>query len=187
MAQVARTSEEILPEDRVTNVLIQQVSQEWKCYVEVPYNNYGERGYVDLVRQHKSLAQIWELKSNPKSANQVIRQFQKMLENFEEGTSLQLKKNKKYYLAFTASQRNLEHLKNNKQMYLSLLDKEIVRILMVDKQGNSKSVYEDGEIRGDSLEELKGISIDEELICPYCGKEYVVEGYFRKHVKGCFE
>jgi len=182
MAQVTRTSEEILPEDRVTNAFIDASDQE--CFVEVPYNNYGERGYVDLVINRKGVSQIFELKSSPKSANQVIRQFQKMRENFSDGTSIDLRDTKTFYLTFTASQKNIQHLKNNKSMYLSLLD-DGIRITMADEDARSRPVFMEDELREEKLSELKGVNIDDELICPYCGKEYEMEGYFKKHVQGC--
>lgn len=28
---------------------------------------------------------------------------------------------------------------------------------------------------------------DEDLVCPYCGKEYEIESYYKKHVQECFE
>jgi len=184
MAQVARTSEEILPEDRVTNALIE--NSEYDCFVEVPYNNYGERGYVDLVRNKNHLSQIFELKSSPQSANQVIRQFQKMRENFSEGTSIDLRRNKTFYLVFTASQKNIQHLRNNKSMYLSILD-DTVRLMMADEHANTRSIFEQNEIREEALSGLKGINIDDEKICPYCGKEYEIESYYKKHVQECFQ
>lgn len=188
MAQVARTSEEILPEDRVTNALIQNAPG--RCAVEVPYNNYGERGYVDLVQNRNAATYITEIKANPESANQVIRQFQKMKENFVQGTSYeQMHGQKFYWLVFTASQRNLDHIKNNKQMYLSLCQQEDVTILMADENGSHRHVFKEDEInigKENSLEDLEGVKSEGPLVCPYCGKEYKIEGYYRKHVQKCF-
>jgi uncharacterized C2H2 Zn-finger protein len=28
---------------------------------------------------------------------------------------------------------------------------------------------------------------EDDLVCPYCGKEYEVEGYYKKHVQKCFD
>lgn len=181
MAQVTRTSEEILPEDRVTNALITKVDGD--TAVEVPYNNYGERGYVDLIRSQGRYTQIIEVKSTPKTANQVIRQFQKMKNNFLEGTSYQyIKKNHEFKLVFTASNANLEHLKTNKQMYLSL----DTTLSMADETGRVEAVWDsDGDLRKDCLNNLEGLNIDNQLICPYCGKEYKMEAYYEKHVKKC--
>jgi hypothetical protein len=186
MAEVTRAAEEPLPEDEVTNTLISMAPG--KCAVEVPYNNYGERGYVDLVQNRNSATYITELKSCPKSANKVIRQFQKMKDNFVKGTSYSdLHDQKFYWLVFTASYRNLEHIKQNLKMYESLQRQENVLISMADEEGSFCPVIKNGEINIGNLglETLKGISAGGPLVCPYCGKEYKVEGYYRNHVEGC--
>lgn len=183
MATVTRTSEEILPEDRVTNALIERANG--KCAVEVPYNNYGERGYVDLVANWGSRTWIMEIKSKPKSANSVLRQYNKMKANFVEGTDYQdFLPEKGFALIFTASQKSLEHLKNNKNMYQSLPEAET---LMADEKGTLAKVFIDGELNFNShgLSELEGINEQGPLACPYCGKEYKMEGYYRKHVEQC--
>lgn len=186
MTQIARTSEEILPEDRVTNALIEQAPR--KCAVEVPYNNYGERGYVDLVLNTMDKTYIAEIKSNPESANQVIRQFQKMRQNFVSGTEYgEILEEKIYWLIFTASQSNLDHIKNNTQMYLSIQRNEEVAILMADEEGKRCSVFSQGEVNSEDIDNLKGVSDSGPLACPYCGKEYQMEAYYKKHVQGCFE
>jgi len=186
MATVTRTSEEILPEDRVTNALIERT--EGQCGVEVPYNNYGERGYVDLVANRRRSSRIIEIKSKPQSANSVIRQFQKMKANFVEGTEYEsLLPQKHFWLVFTASQKNIEHLKNNKKMYLSLDSP----VFMADETGRIETVFLHGEInftdssKNGGLGTLKGIQKQGPLACPYCGKEYKVEGYYRNHVEQC--
>jgi hypothetical protein len=28
---------------------------------------------------------------------------------------------------------------------------------------------------------------EDDLVCPYCGKEYEMESYYKKHVQECFE
>jgi len=180
MAQVTRTSEEILPEDRVTNALIEKTSGQKS--VEVPYNNYGERGYVDLViNTVLDETLIMEIKSNPKSANSVLRQFRKMKSNFEEGSEFNFNDKKTYLLVFTASNVNLEHIKNNKEMYQTLKS----NVYMADETGNLKLVCKDSELNKDELSSLSGIRFDNELVCPYCGKEYKMEAYYKKHVKNC--
>jgi hypothetical protein len=189
VAQVTRTSEEILPEDRVTNALIDKYG---RASVEVPYNNYGERGYVDLVQNRpRGTTYIIEIKSSPESANQVIRQFQKMRRNFAEGTSYQpIHEQKSYWLVFTASHSNLEHLRNNKSMYRSLNSEENVSIRMCDEEGNHCVVFKDEKINtgnNQGMGNLKGVSQTEQLICPYCGKEYKMDAYYRKHVQKCNE
>ncbi len=69
---------------------------------------------------------------------------------------------------------------------------------------SSNGYYKDMQVyEGDSLEEKvsnpvsyafrkvkhRGDSDDEEeeLVCPYCGKEYEMESYYKKHVQECFE
>jgi len=179
MSQVARKTEEILPEDRVTNSLI-KLSQ-GKTSVEVPYSNYGERGYVDLVINYGGATRIIELKSNPRTANSVLRQFKKMKSNFLQGTDYQhILPEKEYWLVFTASQQNLQHIKSNKEMYLSLESP----VYIADEDGRYKPVFKNEQINN-SISNLKGISLDGLLICPYCGKEYKMEAYHRKHVQKC--
>ena len=183
MAQIARTSEEILPEDQVTNALIQRVNGD--TAVEVPYNNYGERGYVDLVRSQNGNTQIIELKSKPKSANKVIRQFQKMKNNFLQGTDYQqINPDTEFKLIFTASYRNLQHLKKNKNMYRSLN----TAVCMADETGKVEAVWNsDGQIRELLFNNLNGVRKEKEMfICEICGKEYQLEAYYKKHVKRCF-
>jgi hypothetical protein len=184
MALKTRTSEEILPEDEVTNALIDKVDGD--TAVEVPYNNYGERGYVDLVRSQNGETHVIELKSKPRSANQVIRQFQKMQSNFLEGTNYEnICSNIEFKLIFTASYRNLEHLKQNKNMYRSL----DVNICMADERGRVEAVWDtEGEIRDSLFSNLNGVRKEKDMfICQICGKEYQIESYYKEHVKGCFE
>ena len=69
---------------------------------------------------------------------------------------------------------------------------------------DSNGYYKDMQVyEGDSLEEkvsnpvsyvfrkIKNRSDDEDedddLVCPYCGKEYEMESYYKKHVQECFE
>lgn len=67
---------------------------------------------------------------------------------------------------------------------------------------DSKGYYKDMQVyEGDSLEEKVSNPIsyafrkaesrdeegDEDLVCPYCGKEYEIESYYREHVQKCFE
>ncbi len=69
---------------------------------------------------------------------------------------------------------------------------------------DSNGYYKDMQVyEGDSLEEkvsnpvsyvfrkIKNRSSDEDeeedLVCPYCGKEYEMESYYKKHVQECFE
>jgi hypothetical protein len=39
----------------------------------------------------------------------------------------------------------------------------------------------------DTSENSEESGEDDDLVCPYCGKEYEIEGYYKKHVQECFE
>lgn len=192
MAKVTRSSEEILPEDRVTNALIENKFDGFECSVEQRYENYGERGYADLVVKDRTFLGVIEIKSNPDRANKVIRQFNRMKENFIQGTSYSQKQSTNFYLYFTASNRSYEHIKNNKQMYESLSREKNVSIWIADEKSNQVQVFSPTE-EFDSKEwiktvnnHLEGINLNKQrLDCPYCGKQYKIESYYRKHVKQC--
>lgn len=191
--KIMTPSGRVLPEDTITNALINQA--EGETSVEVFYNNYGSRGYVDLVQNRQNSTFITEIKSKPESANSVIRQFNKMKNNFVQGTDYdEIKPRKIYWLVFTASRNNILHIMNNAEMYLSIEKQPNTQVSIADKTGYYIPVFSDGEIQKESFSELKGITenlkdVEEEQdkICPYCGKRYEMESYYKKHVQECFE
>lgn len=191
--KIMTPSGRVLPEDNITNALINQA--EGETAVEVFYNNYGSRGYVDLVQNRQNSTFITEIKSKPESANSVIRQFNKMKNNFVQGTDYdEIKPRKIYWLVFTASRNNILHLINNSEMYLTIEKQPNTQVSIADKTGYYIPVFSDGKIQEKTFSELKGITenlkdVEEEQdkICPICGKRYEMESYYKKHVQECFE
>lgn len=105
---------------------------------EVPYNNYGDRGVVDLVVEEWSdngqktrgntQLYIYELKSeyaleNATGANEIIRQFQRHKEHFFKGTD-QYHEHKywsvNFRLLFYATEELVNHVRENKSLYKSV-------------------------------------------------------------------
>lgn len=126
-------------EDELTNALIQQhremQEQEKEHYSDAPasqaypeahYNQYGNRGAVDLyVTAGKREAHLYEFKSDSAvrevtGANEILRQFNKMRKYFFDGSE----HNPPTYsvifeLCFTPSERNFRHIAENAEMYRS--------------------------------------------------------------------
>ena len=93
-----------------------------KVIPEVHYNNYGNRGFVDLYQTVGNIAT--ELKSttavkNTTGANEIIRQFNKMKKNFNDGSKYNAEI---FELLFAPSRYNINHLLSNKEMYNALIE-----------------------------------------------------------------
>lgn len=103
---------------------------------EVHYNNYGDRGVVDLFTDSKIAI---ELKSesavrNSTGANEIIRQFNKMKQNFDDGSDHHAAV---YDLYFSPSEYNLHHLVKNAEIYNSIIDgKSRIGVLLPLKNGS---------------------------------------------------
>lgn len=115
-------------ESEMANDLMDTViASDWM--VEVPYNNYGQRGVVDLLGTARSTSLVIELKSNyavseSTGANEILRQFNKMKDNFFQGSEVQSEDYEEYWLIFSATRENIKHLYENRNMYGTLADDE---------------------------------------------------------------
>jgi len=105
-------------------------------WLEVPYNQYGSRGFVDAVfswepqgQSEETFYEIIEVKSEAAirgatGANEVIRQAQKMAGYFIEGQESEIvdTENHKFRLDIIDSEYNREHLLENLELYSSIHD-----------------------------------------------------------------
>jgi len=103
-------------------------SVETECH----YNNYGSRGYVDLVVEKKYQSQyeaeylhLYEIKSDltKYSANEVVRQFTKMYENFVPGSKFRGAKNPSIELCVIPSVENYKWILENREMIRNIFEK----------------------------------------------------------------
>jgi len=141
-----------MKEDYLTNSLIEYYKENYGKYIEeiVPekhYNYYGDRGIVDLFVRYKhknDWDRIFEIKSNPNNANEVLRQFNRMKKYFYKGTDLE-RKPSTFELCFTPTAKNLRHFKENKEMY-----REVEGFVSMRAPGNVNPIIlaggENGEI-----------------------------------------
>lgn len=115
---------------------IENTKIELNIYPEAHYNHYGERGSVDLfVEQNYSPTyidgKVIELKSESAvreatGANEIIRQFNKMRENFFRGSSHDYPTEISFELCFTPNKYNIRYLSNNIGLYQSTIDNKLI-------------------------------------------------------------
>lgn len=126
-----------MKEDKITNALIEtfksreesDINPHYKVEAspEVHYNYYGSRGVVDLFVRDYEIENcppndhVFEIKSTPKSANEVIRQFKRMEKTFYMDESRSEGDRVIFELCFTPKEENLRHVAENFEMYHSLL------------------------------------------------------------------
>lgn len=140
-------------EDALVNALIEYKRQshdefndqgpatyELQIYPEAHYNNYGNRGVADLYwtrsGDHVAVSEghVFEIKSesavvNATGANEIIRQFNRMRENFFEGTEhVEPHDSVTFELCFTPTAVNLQHVIDNAGMYRSVREQSGVDI-----------------------------------------------------------
>lgn len=128
-----------IKEDDLTNELIEwQKSMTEKessksCEVmiepEAHYNNYGSRGYLDLYVRRKHFdgtteGRLYNIKSNPNNANEVIRQCRKEMNNFHKDRYKS--DDIRFELCFLPTERNYEHVLENKSMYKALKSRNVL-------------------------------------------------------------
>ena len=159
------------------------------CGTEVFYQNYGERGYVDVYVEKSDSAEAIEIKSDPgsNSANSIIRQFQRQRNNFSEGSSFPRRDvSLSHRLLLYASKDMVDFVEDSFEMFRSVVSED-VSVEMVDLNRRffelspgcrcEEFVYQ--------LESRFGIDRTS-FRCPYCNKEYQQEASYRKHVNKCF-
>jgi hypothetical protein len=105
---------------------------------EASYNHYGERGYVDIFvelnfAEAGSVAYICEIKSESAvreatGANEIVRQFNKMRENFFRGSSHKPPDNFEFELCFTPTEYNIRHIYDNIEIYHSSCEQTLIDI-----------------------------------------------------------
>jgi len=128
-------------EDELVNWLVQSHERRMIDEVEVEpeahYNNYGTRGVVDLHAreiEHLRLGErhtdtIYEVKSESAvrqstGANQIIRQFNRMRENFYEDNRRTRPYKVDFELTFELTPYVVEHVAENISMYSAAIKKE---------------------------------------------------------------
>jgi hypothetical protein len=102
-------------------------------HLEVPYNYYGSRGFVDAVFEwdweEEPTYGIFEVKSEDAireatGSNEIIRQMQKMSSYFYEGQKKVIVDNKNHFfrLDIIDTEYNRQHLLDNFELYQSMSD-----------------------------------------------------------------
>lgn len=92
---------------------------------EAPYNNYGERGYVDLyIRREypRSLEDhIYELKANLENfqPSEITRQTTRMVENFYGDDARQIPDKHRFELSIIPTLDNVLYLRENWPIFLN--------------------------------------------------------------------
>jgi hypothetical protein len=132
-----------MKEDKITNAIAKHAKNleekdHWdkvEVEPEAHYNHYGTRGIADLYQKNYEFANqppfthLYEIKSTPRNANEVIRQFQKMRRFFFKDESRPWPHEVIYELCFTPEKSNLEHVEENFDMYRQLYS-DNTRIMM---------------------------------------------------------
>jgi len=125
-----------MKEDKLTNSLIKHFKNREgdrptdhdKVVVEpeAHYNYYGTRGVADLfvrcyeLEGYPPLDIVFEIKSSPTSANEVIRQVKKMEKTFFMDERRSPGDSVIFELCFTPEEDNLRHVAENFEMYVSV-------------------------------------------------------------------
>lgn len=129
-----------MSEDKLTNTILNAVSEDDKAYPEAHYNYYGDRGVVDLYVEGSESAHLYEIKSESAvqngetGANSILRQFNRMRKFFfkdeswdlpVESVSGSFSSHLTFHLVFTASESNVQHLCENRNMYLAAVQNDV--------------------------------------------------------------
>lgn len=152
-----------MKEDKLTNAIIEKFKSEKRSKVtdkievepEAHYNYYGTRGVADLfirffeVEQLPPSDYVFEIKSSPRNANEVIRQFQKMRKTFFKDSSRSPGERVNFELCFTPEKSNFEHIQENLGMYGSLLGTDTDSIVTIRHPDNVTPVHVDALVRDD--------------------------------------
>jgi hypothetical protein len=159
-----------MKEDRLTNQLIKIWRREsTEINPEAHYNHYGTRGVADLHIHEKipravgyrTKSRIYEVKSNPQNANEVVRQFNKMCQFFYKDQRHKRPDNVRFELTFVADKSNLEHVYDNKEIYRAVAE-ESNNVLTFRHPDNIKPVpifadtYEIGDEEWSELVKRQG-------------------------------
>lgn len=191
-----------MKEDDLTNELVRKFREDGcqSIEVEAHYNHFGDRGVADMFVQNQGVDRVMELKSHPDKANEVLRQFERMVKYFYKDDDRERPvKSPVYELCFLPSSDNFFHILQNKEMYKSAKDgKEKVAITFRSMDGSNKVYlfpdledFEVGDAEWKDYAQENGFKFDrngdekEVLNCPYCEKQYTSRGYFRKHIRKC--
>ena len=127
-------------------------------WLEVPYNHYGNRGYVDAVlaweptgEDEPTYYEIVEVKSDSAirhatGANEVIRQANKMAAYFIQGQESEIvdTENHKYRIDIIDTEYNRQHLLENYELYQSIHDADpdltpAIQVNLVSQEGLKKA------------------------------------------------
>lgn len=125
-------------EDDLANSIIEhydgtdRTNEYTESYPEVHYNDYGNRGVVDMFQRtyevhgddqfpvHDSLYEIKSAAAIKQStgANQIIRQFNSMVASFYAGTDWSPAPTVGFELVFTPDEECIQHVADNAPMYV---------------------------------------------------------------------
>lgn len=123
-------------EDELVNALVRMAKSHAMDRIEINpeahYNNYGTRGVADLhVRNveelrygEKYIDRVYEVKSpaavrSATGANEIIRQYNRMRENFYEHSKRKRPKTVDFELSFVLHPITVRHVAENLEMYSS--------------------------------------------------------------------
>lgn len=118
-----------------------------------------------------------------------------MRNNFFEGSEHRKPCNVVYKLVFAANRGNIEHFHENINQYKTLanhvgLEKTWIQFTKPEEEPVTwladKETFSDLEEKISEQFNISDFS-KTKLECPYCGKQYKRESYYKVHVKGCFE
>ena len=136
-------------EDEIVNAKISKMNQvketndlDVELVPEARYNHYGDRGVVDLyISTGDYNDRIIEVKSEDSvrgasGANEIIRQFNKMVEYFYKGSDYEKPRSEypttdkepeiNYMLIFELTEHNVRHLVRNWGMYSSTSEEKVI-------------------------------------------------------------
>jgi hypothetical protein len=130
-----------MKEDDVLMGLLEQTETQYKeVELEQRYNDYGDRGAVDVVITDSAKKAAWviEIKSDAAiesvtGANEIIRQFKKHKDCFFDGADkdYNARRNRRnYQLIFAATDACWQHLEQNRSLYERLAAKERTHVTL---------------------------------------------------------
>lgn len=116
-----RSMQTMSKEDELAMHIVESADEDDTMHIEVPYNDYGSRGVVDVVREHQWASQVIEIKSEfavneVTGANEIIRQVNRHKEYFATGSDLDIDEHSTI-LIFYATPTTIEHVRENAALY----------------------------------------------------------------------
>lgn len=163
-------------EDRYIRNYLNQNPHIENYHLEVPYNQYGSRGFVDAVFSWEpsgdgepTFYEIVEVKSEAAireatGANEIIRQVQKMAAYFIEGQETEIvdTENHIFRLDIIDTEHNRQHLLENYDLYQSIHDENgdltpRISVQLVSQKGETQTTFHNLK---EWIEEWDGQAVD---------------------------